>query len=85
MAMTSGCRDYLKTLVARLEGDAKVECVLSKRSFFGSPRWEGKLFMDTYPSREPVTFEKLLTRSVSSLFVRVQARGGGRSGGYDEA
>lgn len=77
--------EYLKTLVARLESDAKVDVCYPNAVFFGSPRWEGKLFMDTYPSREPVTFEKLLTREcvvfVSSVFRREAVEA---MGGYDE-
>ena len=76
---------YLKTLVARLEGDEKMDIVYPNAIFFGSPRWEGKLFMDTYPSREPVTFEKLLTREcvvfISSMFRREAAE---EAGGFDE-
>jgi glycosyltransferase involved in cell wall biosynthesis len=77
--------DYLKTLVARLEGKAQIDVIYPNAIFFGSPRWEGRLFMDAYPSSEPVTFEKLLTREcvifVSSVFRREVMEA---VGGYDE-
>ena len=77
--------DYLKMLVARLESDRRVDVCYPNAVSFGVPRWEGVLFMDTYPSREPVTFEKLLTREcvvfISTMFRREAAE---IVGGFDE-
>src|SRR5438105_1307294 len=53
---------YLEQLVPRLEADPQIDLIFPNAVLFGSPRWEGKLFQDFYPPREPVTFEKILTQ-----------------------
>ena len=62
--------EYLEKLVGRLEADPQIDIIFPNAVLFDSPRWEGKLFQDFYPPREPVTFEKLLTQE-STIFISV--------------
>ena len=65
---------YLEKMLALLEREPGIGLIYPNAVLFDSPQWEGKLFQDIYPSTQPVTFEKLLTREcnvfASSLFRR---------------
>jgi glycosyltransferase involved in cell wall biosynthesis len=65
---------YLEKMIAQLEREPGIGLIYPNAVLFDSPRWEGKLFQDIYPSSQPVTFEKLLAREcnvfASSLFRR---------------
>lgn len=78
--------DYLEKLVGRLLADPGIDLIYPNAIYFGSPRWEGRLFQDFYPSREPVTFEKLLQRECtvfgSAVFKRELAI---EAGMFDES
>jgi glycosyltransferase involved in cell wall biosynthesis len=77
--------DYLAHMAARLEADPGIDVLYPNAVFFGSPRWEGQLFMQVYPSREPVTFERLLTRECVVFVSAVCKREAIEAvGGYDE-
>ncbi|MFN0120049.1 MAG: glycosyltransferase family 2 protein [Blastocatellia bacterium] len=66
--------DYLEKMVDRLEARPETGLIYPNAVLFGSPRWEGRLFQDIYPSSAPVTLEKLITREcnvfASCLFRR---------------
>jgi glycosyltransferase involved in cell wall biosynthesis len=76
--------DYLEKMVARMEADAGIDLIYPNALLFGDPEYEGRLFQDLYPSREPITFEKVLTREasvcISALFKRELIA---RVGGFD--
>ncbi len=77
---------YLEKMIAQLEGEPGTGLIYPNAVLFGAPRWEGKLFQEIYPSSQPVTFEKLLTREcnvfASSLFRREIIQ---RFGMFDES
>jgi glycosyltransferase involved in cell wall biosynthesis len=54
--------DYLERLLGRLEADPSIDVIHPNAVVFGEPRLAGKLIQDMYPPREPITFERLLTR-----------------------
>jgi glycosyltransferase involved in cell wall biosynthesis len=78
--------NYLEKMVSRLDTDPQIDLLYPNAILFGSPRWEGKLFQDLYPSCEPVSFERLLTREctifVSATFRRMLLD---RVGVFDES
>ena len=59
---------YLEALVTRLERDELIDVAFPNALLFGAPPLSGTLFQDRYPPREPITFERLLTRE-SNVFV----------------
>lgn len=66
--------EFLERLLARLEADPSIDVIYPNAVIFGETPVVGKLFQDIYPPREPVTFERLLTREcmvfISVMFKR---------------
>jgi glycosyltransferase involved in cell wall biosynthesis len=66
--------NYLETMLGILNNDPKIDLAYPNAEYFGTPAWNGKKFMDKYPSTLPVTLEKILAGEcrifISSIFKR---------------
>jgi glycosyltransferase involved in cell wall biosynthesis len=66
--------EYLEAQISRLEADPQLDLIYADALLFGDSALAGRTFMETAPSRGPVTFESLLRYEASIITTCTVAR-----------